>query len=905
MKKHWFGSIVFIGVVVLIFGSIAAADAQEEKDVFTLEEIIVTAERRETSAQDTPVAVTAFTEEAMAQQGIEGVEDLELRMPSTSIPTWNKIYIRGIGRDVQELGVDPGVGVYSEGFYNQYQGALENSFDVARIESVRGPQSTLFGRNTIGGLIQVWYNPPSDHFTGQAKMQVFTYGYKGGIAFGGPLYKDKLMFRIRYIDTDQDGWYFNHYNQDYVGGEDGNTLNFALTFKPTDKLEVYTRYWRATRQGDQPQEDAGWWINDQPYTDATKSVYYTYPQETTPTLVRWMDPNTGVLWTRDENKRWFYEWNYGQSSFYYTGDPADPYYDEPNVSINDPWEVNFDNFGYYDYDGQGIQITTTYDVTDNLTFKLLTSYLDWDWNGYAEDDGTANPSYGEIWWYPLGQHGYTAELQAIYGGPDTKLSFIAGLYYLNHHEYNTWTGVRYGNYINDYLPNGPNPPAGHTTEWWLGGNKSTWGWYPVHGYGDNWHPLNTYGGYNAWIDTVSEAVYAQFDYQITDTVNITAGLRWLLDDKKGFEDGIWTGMTDDPPSGTYNEARYTEAQMDFLLNTYGITTHSPDFLDGGTIALGDPIEPARWGWFWYEDPVGSGNWVPFGPCAGYCDKPTGTWWGDFGGRTLQAEWDAWVGKFSVDWTPSDGSLLYVGYSRGQKSGGFRLGTYQPDDPANNAKLVYDPEFLSSYEAGWKQMWLGGRLRTGFTVYNYLYDDAQLVTVTGGVVSIRNIGAPTVWGIEVDGEGYITDRLRANLAYSYMKGEYASFWTEDLKEPWLPPVNVKGNQLKNSPEHKYAIGATYTHPTGIGDVSLHASYFWRDTTETSATNNWYGHAPAFGKMDARMWWNSPDYKWRISFSVDNVFEEEGVRRADQEPIMELRRVYMIAPRITTLEVSFKW
>ena len=167
----------------------------------------------------------------------------------------------------------------------------------------------------------------------------------------------------------------------------------------------------------------------------------------------------------------------------------------------------------------------------------------------------------------------------IYGGPDTKLSFIGGLYYLQHHEYNTWSGVRFGNYVNDYLPNGPD--ADHTIPWWSGGSCSTWGWCPQQPRGDNWHPLNTFGGYNAWIDTMSEAVYGQVDYQITDTINITAGLRWLLDDKKGYEDGLWTGML------SYDaEARYTQAQIDYLAGLDpAIITHSADFLDGGPLLV--------------------------------------------------------------------------------------------------------------------------------------------------------------------------------------------------------------------------------------------------------------------------------------------------------------------------------
>ncbi|MBD2859481.1 TonB-dependent receptor [Spongiibacter sp. KMU-158] len=126
----------------------------------TLEEVVVTARRREESLQDTPLAVSAIGSDMLEQMGISDIEDIETLAPSLQFSQTNykapAIFIRGIGQRSGSPGLDPGVGMYLNGVYVPRSDAqLLDAIDVANIQVLRGPQGTLFGKNNIGGAILV------------------------------------------------------------------------------------------------------------------------------------------------------------------------------------------------------------------------------------------------------------------------------------------------------------------------------------------------------------------------------------------------------------------------------------------------------------------------------------------------------------------------------------------------------------------------------------------------------------------------------------------------------------------------------------------------------------------------------------------------------------------------------
>ncbi|WP_336982132.1 TonB-dependent receptor [Altererythrobacter fulvus] len=163
-----------------------AAAAAAEQGGGGVEEITVTARRREESLQDTPIAISAVTSAGLEARGIDNVTQIGDFTPNvkfnSSVPVSASnataaIFIRGIGQNDYQLSADPGVGLYLDGVYiSRGVGNVLDVLDVERIEVLRGPQGTLFGRNTIGGAVSVVTKKPDDQFAGSLELTTGSFG---------------------------------------------------------------------------------------------------------------------------------------------------------------------------------------------------------------------------------------------------------------------------------------------------------------------------------------------------------------------------------------------------------------------------------------------------------------------------------------------------------------------------------------------------------------------------------------------------------------------------------------------------------------------------------------------------------------------------------------------------------
>ncbi|MFT5776682.1 TonB-dependent receptor plug domain-containing protein, partial [Hyphomonas sp.] len=154
------------------------AQVQDEPDgVRKLDRVTVTAVKREQDLSDVPVSVTAFTADLREELGLDNLSDFARFTPSLAFSAGDdRVFIRGIGRQTNTNGSDPGVATYADGIYDASTAAVSKSdFFVERVEVLRGPQGTLYGRNSIGGAISVLSKRPTDTFEGEARLSIGNY----------------------------------------------------------------------------------------------------------------------------------------------------------------------------------------------------------------------------------------------------------------------------------------------------------------------------------------------------------------------------------------------------------------------------------------------------------------------------------------------------------------------------------------------------------------------------------------------------------------------------------------------------------------------------------------------------------------------------------------------------------
>jgi len=225
----------------------AAATAEAAgANASSLEEIVVTAERRETRLLETPGAITAVTATELRARRIESLNDLAATVPglsSTGGAPQTSLYIRGIG--TSDPGSPPSVGVYVDDVYNPraFGNNLFDLPDVQSVEVLRGPQGTLYGLNTSGGAIKVTSKAPSDTFDGSGLVEVGNLNaFRSQVYLTGPIVKGVLDGSVAYTGRKRDGYVYNQTLKYWVEDADSNEARLKLRFTPSDKLEATLSY---------------------------------------------------------------------------------------------------------------------------------------------------------------------------------------------------------------------------------------------------------------------------------------------------------------------------------------------------------------------------------------------------------------------------------------------------------------------------------------------------------------------------------------------------------------------------------------------------------------------------------------------------------------------------------------
>ncbi|MFT6955381.1 MAG: iron complex outermembrane receptor protein [Halieaceae bacterium] len=350
--------------------------AQDESS-FALEEVIVTARKRDESLQDTPVAVSALTKE-LKEASLRRIEDVQDFAPNVyirrtpGIASGAAISIRGVNSSESDKSFDPAVGVVMDGmFLGTSSGVLLQNFDIKRIEILRGPQGTLFGKNTTGGVLNIIRGDVTMEWDADISA---TFDENGREDFKGvvnvPIIDEKLGVKLFGAQIKSDGFVKNTTLNEDVGGDDMLNYGFAALWRPTENFDLKFHYERLNDESDQ-----GAYVNVNQPNELNCAVYGSCESNTSDNADR--NSADGLNDSDNEYDSYIATANYqlGDFLFTYIGSSRDM--DEDNNQHFDGSSAPTLSMRFYnDWEQESHELRVASSFGDNFDF-ILGAYL-WD-----------------------------------------------------------------------------------------------------------------------------------------------------------------------------------------------------------------------------------------------------------------------------------------------------------------------------------------------------------------------------------------------------------------------------------------------------------------------------------------------------------------------------------------------
>jgi iron complex outermembrane recepter protein len=612
----------------------APAGASDETGI---EEIIVTAQKRTENLESVPVAISAFTSKERDLLGLESITDMTNVTPGLAYSTYqDRAFIRGVGRETNDLATQPGVATYADGLYNtSVVAASGDSMFIDRVEVLRGPQGTLYGRNSIGGTIDSISKRPTTDWTAEVRANVGNYGvhnFEG--ALSGPI-SDTMRFRFAGYKNDQTDGYYNNLATGNSYGGSGNSF-----------------YWEGQFEWD-ISPDVEFWLK---FDQLGYNRAYLYQNVVGPYDTALLTPGFPLFPTP----------GFGTTPGATGLTPA-------NAIGTNP--ANQDIRNYSNNDTNNAHLSRTYQVTPQLTWhtpwasdlKYIGGYTTYYFDLWQDYDNTNIGSYQipasegapgtpPLTVYPSLASNYI-ENKKYYSNEfnltshtDSSVQWIVGLY--QYHE-------QFDQPIQVVAPTQGNANQG--------ANCVTYpAFTPGVGCLDTPYNLTLTGlaapnpgaivhATRAQMDGYSYAAFEQIDWKFLPTWKFTSGLRFTYDSLAGVASTrvVCLGCVLPQVLGAFSPA-LDVTETTIAAGNYRGTTSAP-----------------------YYNPV-NGFWA----------------------RGLADHWDALTGVMELDWTPNDNTLAYGKYTRGYKSGGFNTQSITPDpesDPEHidayelGAKIVFNKQ----------------------------------------------------------------------------------------------------------------------------------------------------------------------------------------------------------------------
>ncbi len=902
-----------------------------------IETVIVTAERRVQNLQTVPVAVTAFTAETRDKIGIQTIQDMANFTPGMSYSTsTDRVTMRGVSRQTNVLSADSGVANYSDGIYQSFAvEAGRSTLDLDRVEILRGPQGTLYGRNSIGGAINQITPRPTDTFEAQFRADYGSYDHsviEGSIS--GPI-TDDWQFRL-YGDWERQGkgWVKNS-----LGPDEGNVIDTwyvegQLQAKFGQDLDMWSRVYSTAWNngaGGAGAASGGWTPADfptyevgqgdlvpnagygctvfaaQPLTPVSNPTYPNAGGDTT------VSAATSPLANPCQNPSVQNPWHiaritpytvtvpaayFGTSQWvYHTGMDFDVKYifgaEWYRYVLTGPNQFSPPGTGQYQAPISSFTIGTDLPQTIPLG------------PGGVCFDAILNPSGAcpPVTIHPQAAFNYQQqefftqnELNFVSTG-DNPLQWQGGLYWFQQHESQPVSAALPGEPAVSFPINAV--PEGPFT-------------LPHDPIGNRWYDDRV-----RFNDT-SLAVYGQVDYKVTPDVKLSVGARYSNDHKYGYEA---SRLVDFPIAPEFFGA-FTFA---FDVTPPGSLAPGADVVDyfsgnsGPCSQAGAPVAPTP--------DIGV-------PRCGQYNAATG-----FAERRYNHSSDAFTGSVGVEYTPDEDTLAYAKYSRGYKGGGFNTGIFSFINP----KPWVAAEHVNAFEVGLKKTF-GDMLVLDVATFYYDYSGMQfplsIAASPGGVNTIEFLSIPHARSYGVEAEVVATPFEPLNLLGSFpfndahvpsspvpglggrqgivdgadpngvvpgakplfTPAECAAtqFTVQDcavdiftfgtarnpscpaLPAPcglptlgWAIPQSLKGQRLPNAPRVKIALAASYDWLIPeLGTLTPEISYRWIGKQYGAIFSRFYNAAPSWDQWDARVSFASPDGHWTVLAYGKNLFQQIG-------------------------------
>ncbi len=820
-----------------------------------LEEMVVTSQKREQNLLDVPSALQAFSGDMLEGAGVRDTNDLTNMIPDMMMsgedPGRANIWLRGIGSTKFDIGSESSNAFFVDEVYMpRVQSVMTGLVDLERVEVLKGPQGTLYGRNALGGAISVFYKKPTSEFEQKIKVGAGDSGYEAfSYMLSGEL-SDGLYGRMILGYQDIEG---AHTDTSFGGSDDGpknENFRFSLFGESTD-ME-----WSLTAENAISRVD-GLVSEVQICRNAVECTasQFNLIKASNAAAAGGLDVFQTDLSQADA---------YASDEAALTALRADPYSAAQSENTYDRRDDTLlaakVKFFRDDYDltliastnqNQGEELKD-FDATAALSFsqssiqKTNQSNLELRWSSKADD---------EIQWvagiYSFLDYG--DRIDTFKTGPEGffNLQGAAAIAVADGGIFTAGAINNLGLLQNDAYAGPAITSALLYEDWEIATSRS----YDNHGT----------AVLDLAINNKSSAAFGQVTIPMADQWNITLGARYTYDTKgmtyitSSNAIGIPSSLvapacrsTAQPGCAAFQAGSPTaNYSMPFDQNGNGTIEDSEAGQYGGQKGLVDTVlgslpaaaiaavpafaaidNSSQIGGAEYQAAFAvllAQQGVGIAPIASSLQTFT---------AVNKASWSSTDPKMTIDYKPTDDSMLWFTYATGFKGGGWQFATYF-EELVNQG---FDPEELEMYEVGYKGSFLNDSLRLSATAYTYDWTNKQLIKVSvvqGLPIGLtRNAGASTINGLDLNLTTRVGLGTTINFDYSYIDAQYDNYcddsrdWTEvhgtftacDANAPGS--YSRAGGSMPWTPEQAMILSVNHVQPTNIGDVIINTSYSYK-------------------------------------------------------------------------------